>query len=104
MYTWGCITLDDDYNKPKEKSSCGGFMVKSVHRNGSSRKRSLPNKMVSITLNKKLSLPSEVTLPSFLSALKLIFLLEISWRAHLPPPPFPFFYPCLSQNDYGYVC
>ncbi|XP_059437488.1 uncharacterized protein LOC132170505 isoform X2 [Corylus avellana] len=59
-YTWGCSTLDDDYNKPKEKSSCNCFMLQPVHRNGSSRKRRVPNKMNSFILSKKLSLPSEI--------------------------------------------
>uniref|UniRef100_A0A7N2KQX2 Uncharacterized protein n=1 Tax=Quercus lobata TaxID=97700 RepID=A0A7N2KQX2_QUELO len=57
-YTWGCNTLDDDYKKPQNKSSCSSFMVQSVHRNGSSHKRSQQNKM---DFNKKLSLPNEKT-------------------------------------------
>jgi hypothetical protein len=74
MYTWGCSTLDDDYNKPIENSSCGGFMLHPVHRNGSSRKRSQPNKMNSITLSKKLTLPSEVTLFLFSFCIEVGFL------------------------------
>nr|XP_023883482.1 uncharacterized protein LOC111995782 isoform X2 [Quercus suber] len=57
-YTWGCNTLDDDYKKPQNKSSCSSFMVQSVHRNGSSHKRSQQNKM---DFNKKFSLPNEKT-------------------------------------------
>jgi hypothetical protein len=68
-YTWGCNTLDDDYKKPDKKSSCGGFMVQSVHRNGSSHKRNQQKKMDSISFNKKLSLPNvKVTLCYFLSS------------------------------------
>ena len=65
-YTWGCNTLDDDYKKPQNKSSCSSFMVQSVHRNGSSHKRRQQNKM---DFNKKLSLPNEkVMLYYFLSS------------------------------------
>uniref|UniRef100_A0A5B7AKP0 Uncharacterized protein n=1 Tax=Davidia involucrata TaxID=16924 RepID=A0A5B7AKP0_DAVIN len=59
MYTWGCMTLDDDYNNVSKEACCACGMIKSVNKNGSSRKRRQQNRMDSISFNKKVNLPSE---------------------------------------------
>ncbi|KAA8533439.1 hypothetical protein F0562_031127 [Nyssa sinensis] len=59
MYTWGCSTLDDDYNNVGKEACCTGVMIESFHKKGSLRKQSQQNRMDSICFNKKVNLPSE---------------------------------------------
>ncbi|XP_061357388.1 uncharacterized protein LOC133301725 [Gastrolobium bilobum] len=62
MYTYGCRTIDDNYNNSKKEPGCGGLMLHSVHGSRSSRKRSMQRRTGSINLYKKPSLPANETL------------------------------------------
>lgn len=64
MYTWGCKTLDNDYESTKQGSSCTGFMIPSIRGNGSlhgnkSSRKKLQNREDSVSFNRKVSIPSE---------------------------------------------
>ncbi|RVX07241.1 hypothetical protein CK203_022540 [Vitis vinifera] len=58
MYTWGCKTLDDNYNNNKKEATCTDIF-RPFHGNGSSRKQRQRSRMDSISLNQKASLPSQ---------------------------------------------
>ncbi|KAL2330203.1 hypothetical protein Fmac_017784 [Flemingia macrophylla] len=59
MYTYGCPTLDDNYNSTRKETDCGGFMLHSVRSSSSlSHKRRLKSRKDSISLYKKPSLPA----------------------------------------------
>lgn len=56
MYTYGCPTMEDNYNKSEKEPGCGDIMLHSVRGSGSSRKQRNQSKTSSINLNKKSSL------------------------------------------------
>lgn len=58
MYTWGCKTLDDNYNNNKKEATCTDIF-RSFHGNGSSRKQRQRSRMDSISFNQKASLPGQ---------------------------------------------
>lgn len=58
MYTWGCKTLDDNYNNNKKEATCTDIF-RPFHGNGSSRKQRQRSRMDSISFNQKASLPSQ---------------------------------------------
>lgn len=79
MYTWGCKTLDDNYNNNKKEATCTDIF-RPFHGNGSSRKQRQRSRMDSISLNQKASLPSQkVMLYQFQFAITLIYFLFWSW-------------------------
>ncbi|RZB53358.1 uncharacterized protein LOC114397034 [Glycine soja] len=57
MYTYGCPTIDNNYNSTGKETDCGGCMLHSVRGSGSSRKRRLKSRKDSISLYQKPSLP-----------------------------------------------
>lgn len=58
MYTYGCPTIDDNYNSTRKETDCGGFMLHSVRGSGSTHKRRLKSRKDSISLYEKPSLPA----------------------------------------------
>lgn len=79
MYTWGCKTLDDNYNNNKKEATCTDIFRR-FHGNGSSRKQRQRSRMDSISFNQKASLPSQkVMLYQFQFAITLIYFLFWSW-------------------------
>ncbi|KAK7340342.1 hypothetical protein VNO77_21044 [Canavalia gladiata] len=56
MYTYGCPTIDDDYNSTGTEPDCGGCMLHSIRGSRSSRKQRQKSRKDSINLYKKPSL------------------------------------------------
>jgi hypothetical protein len=90
MYTWGCKTLDNDYESTKQGSSCTGFMIPSIRGNGSlhgnkSSRKKLQNREDSVSFNRKVSIPSEkVILCFFYLAFKVV--LDVRSPIYFCPP------------------
>ncbi|XP_024030979.1 uncharacterized protein LOC21398216 [Morus notabilis] len=57
-FTWGCSASEDVYDNKKNGSSCGGGVLESVSRKGSSHKHRLQSRKDSININKKVASPS----------------------------------------------